>query len=411
MVDSTRVEELQMASEIQARVQLAKANIADNDDLDARSVMDDMIKDDVSETGSVRSVSTTSSRRFRILPNPKKMIQRAFGGGGRVSLGSGAGAYGGDPTDRRSVQSGGSVSSIFSKFKMKDLHKDQEIDYSEAVQNHNNVDTDIGGQGSSVQSSVMINDLNAHNSGHVMDRNVDREQVESLDLDVDEKNSLAEDEVENVEFINITRKDSNESIISTMSNWSNFGFHIFGSTEDSSHVAESHPHIHTTHTSTTDQLKHEKATSLSEHQPEADDDMDDKKSTFSNSSQKSKFSSSSFGKMKKKVVKFFLKNSNDTISAERTNSNNSVLSLDTVSQLEQYNKQQEENIKTLMGLGFDRQAATAALVASKNDVDAAANRLLAELEHPTNRASVKPTLSTVSEDSEYMRPRNGPPSW
>ena len=68
-------------------------------------------------------------------------------------------------------------------------------------------------------------------------------------------------------------------------------------------------------------------------------------------------------------------------------------------------------IKTLMGLGFDRQSATTALIDSRNNVDVAANRLLAELEHSNSRASVRPTLTTVSEDSEYLRPRNGPPSW
>ena len=381
-----------MASEIQARIQMAKTHVDDIDD--NRSVMSDMIKDDVSETGSVRSVSTTSSRRFRILPNPKKMIKRAFGGGTLTT-----GDFGDNQSDKRSVN-GGSVPSIFSRFKMKDLHKDQELNRVESG-NYNHEDHHVPSH--SGQSSIIINDLNE--KVHTVDRNVDR--IDSSGRYKGPANNEISEE-EEPENISVTRKDSNESIMSTMSNWSNFGFHLFGTGDSNHDVTESHTYP----SAAASDLDHDKAHDMrNSEEPEKDLYEEDNKSAFSNSSQKSKFTSNSFGKMKKKVVKFFLKNSNDNISADRTNSNNSILSVDTMSQLEKYHNRQEENIKTLMGLGFDREAATAALVASKNNVDAAANRLLADLEHPSNRASVKPTLSTVSEDSEYLRPRNGPPSW
>ena len=394
-----------MASEIQTRLQMAKANI--EDDGDTRSIMSDMIKEDKSETDSIRSVSTTSSRRFRILPNPKKMIQRAFGGGMR-----GTGEHS-DLSDKRSVQSSGSAS-IFSKFKMKDLHKDQDMDHVETHEydqySVNPVETSLRDHNStshSPQPSIIINDLNEKRTGHIVDRDVDNKHQHSYEND---GNVTVNEKWGEVENINVARKDSNESIMSTMSTWSNFGFHIFGSVDDNHHASEPHIHSKIQNQAVANEVGHEKVQTTE--QPEADLDLHEEKSTISNSSQKSKFSSSSFGKMKKKMVRFFLKNSNGAASVGGSNNSDSaVLSTSNVSQLEQYHNQQEEMIKTLMGLGFDRQSATTALIDSRNNVDVAANRLLAELEHSNSRASVRPTLTTVSEDSEYLRPRNGPPSW
>ena len=74
----------------------------------------------------------------------------------------------------------------------------------------------------------------------------------------------------------------------------------------------------------------------------------------------------------------------------------------------------EESIRSLMGLGFDRDAAVTALIASGNNVDVAANRLLGNLGTSQSdfvQPNRLPGGSSCSEDSQYLRSRGGPPSW
>ncbi len=344
-----------MADEIQNRIREVKRIVTDDED--DRSVMSDMIKeDDISETGSIKSVSTS---RFRILPNPRKF----FGGkgGGNISSGGGRIARTDDNTDKGSVRSGSSANSIFSKFGM----KDSQTNPPNAYEPSSSSSSSFQNQQQEHNPALFVNDLSKVNtSGGIIDR--DREYIQHERTNENNNNYGVNDQDLN---ISLTRKDSNESILSTMSTWSNFGFHIFGGgADDSESVSHTgHPHSHS-NAHTYNQTDNNSGAALNTDES-VDNDEDDKKSTYSQRSEKSKFSSSSFSKMKKKMVKFFIKDPRDNvIEGKRRDSNSSILSVDALSELNSYNENHEESIKTLMALGFDRQTVISALVASNNNV-------------------------------------------
>ena len=207
--------------------------------------------------------------------------------------------------EKQSTKSSSSVSSIFSRFKIMDLYKRHSDNGSQNETNDIQGDSYIS---SEFIPAVMEADMESHsnNAGN----NLSFRSSSERDMGINDLNARPDGDI-----IDITRSDSKESIRSTASTWSNFGIHF----------------LHARH---------------GEEQPEDVSEADQK----SKSSRKSILSSSSLSKMKKKMVKYFIKDPRDNhnIFAKRSDSDisiNSNISADTLDTYQAYQSQQGNHWK------------------------------------------------------------------